>query len=380
MEIKYVAVLAVVALLISLVGLPYTYVSMTGIAEDIDVLNTKLDALVEVTEKGYGISMDILLGAIEEQTFTIYMVFLYEQCLAIEKAFEEKFPFINMEFIRLSSVKTIERIRGEYAAGQYLCDMVDVSDPGMLDALVADGLLMNYTPPNAQYVPDTMKREPYWYVYSLDPMGLTWNTEYVSDEEAPQTWWDLADPKWKNRIGLVGTGGGGSVYVPNMMWRYGYEEEYGRAFWDAIAANEPTIFLSHGPAITALLAGEIDVLLHCLDDVNIPRFEAGAPLKWIYPDPTAACFVLYGIPEKAPHPNAAKLYLNWMLSIEGQQVIQRVGAVAPVRPDVSDIREIAKQPWYNTPEKIWVQTELDGYNDKLGDMIDEWKEAFGWSG
>ena len=335
-------------------------------------------SLIDALAKAYGLSTDEVSGALQEKSFTGYINYTLDQATAIKNAFQDVYPFLTENVVSLPSVQIGSRFSSEAAQGVRNASLLDLSDAGIMTNLVKSNLLLNYTPPNSQSVLSQVKSPPYWYGIGLEYNSIVWNTNLVSDAQAPKTWWDLADPVWNGKLGMS-TLRGGSQLLPNMMWRYGLETQYGRRFWDALATNNVKIYVGGTTTIRALVAGEISVMVDSVDDSNIPLWQSGAPIKWVYPNPTPAFFLLEAITKNAPSPNAAKFFLNWILSQSGQLTVQRVLGVAPVRPDVPDIRPILTQPWFNPPKPpsgVWFPPSWDWYLQNLPALQDEYKAVF----
>jgi ABC-type Fe3+ transport system substrate-binding protein len=109
----------------------------------------------------------------------------------------------------------------------------------------------------------------------------------------------------------------------------------------------------------------------------------GAPIRWVFPDPTPANLTVQTISAKAPHPNAARLFQDWAASAEGQAAWFKVAGVASARADTIDPRKAAKadwyrEDWYADPKELYIDYLSDpGYVDPAKPIIAEWNQIFG---
>src|SRR6185312_1667148 len=234
-------------------------------------------------EDNFG-SPELIAAAKAEGKLVYYTANFAEVEQQVIKEFNKRFPEIKVEMVRAPGGQLITRVKTEAAAGKLIADVVDHSDRALMSELV--DLFQDYTPPNAaDYNPAAQVSPKLWPRATL-VWSIAYNTELVKDP--PKTWQDLTKMQYDKQIGQVFAQSGGTTWTRIMFERQVLGEDY----WAKQAATHPIL----------------------------------------YPSAT-------GIPKTAAHPNAAKLFLNWCLSKEGQTfMIKELGNLtslkeAPVYPE-----------------------------------------------
>src|SRR5260221_11590665 len=278
-------------------------------------------------------SPELIAAAKAEGKLVLYTANFAEVEQDVIKAFNKRFPEIKVEMVRAPGGQLITRVKTEAAAGKLIADIVDHSDRGLMLPL-AD-LFQDYTPPNAaDYDPAALVSPKLWPRLTA-VWSIAYNTELVKDP--PKTWMDLTKPQYDKLIGQVFAQSGGTTWTRIMFERQVLGEDY----WAKQAATHPVLYPSAAPMSDSLVRGEI-AMGPLLYNAIYPKQKDGAPIKIFFP-PEGAPVNPYasGIPKTAAHPNAAKLFLNWCLSKEGQSfMITELGnltslKVAPVYPEGS---------------------------------------------
>ncbi len=262
-------------------------------------------------------------------------------------AFNKRFPFVKVELTRAPGGQLITRIRSEYATGKLTADVIDYSDRGHLRTML--DMYQDYRPPNAAaYQPASITDPDKLWPRTTTGWCIAYNTELVQDP--PKSFMDLTDPKWKgNKIAQVIAGGGGPTWNRALFER----QVLGPDYWARIAANQTQLYPSGAPATDAIIRGELLVGAQ-QTNIVIPRMKEGAPVKCIMP-PEGTPLTSYGagIPKSAKNVNAARLFLNWSLSREGQEAFARdAGGFSALidgpAPDGIDPKTV--KPWYSKME------------------------------
>ena len=239
----------------------------------------------------------------------------------IIKNFESKFPGIKVKYLRLGGASFVERIRSEARAGKYLWDVV-TSEYIQFSELSKHVALARYASPDAAQI-SPRHRDPNgaWVSIYGAIATIAWNTRMVKPAEAPKDWKDLLDPRWKGKkIGLP---------VEAFQW-YGGMVTYlgdkaGRDFMKALAAQDPQTQQGYTNTSNLLVAGEFPVAItraHRIEDAR----SKGAPVDWsAEANPIVISIHPVGISEKATHPAAARLFYNYLTSVEGQSLFTEEG-------------------------------------------------------
>src|SRR5262249_39108969 len=204
-------------------------------------------------------------------------------------------------------------------------DVVDHSDRALMSELT--DLFQDYAPPNAaDYRPDAMISPKLW-----PRATLVWSIAYNSAlvKNPPKSWMDLTKPEYANKqIGQVFAASGGTTWTRVMFERQGLGEDY----WQKQAATNPVLYPSGAPMSDPPVRGEISMGPQRYNAIY-PKQRDGAPVEIFFaPEGAPANPYASGVPKTAQHPNAAKLFLNWCLSVEGQTyMIKEQGNLTSLR-------------------------------------------------
>jgi iron(III) transport system substrate-binding protein len=308
---------------------------------------------------------ELIAAAKAEGKLVYYTANFAEVEQQVIKEFNKRFPEIKVEMVRAPGGQLITRVKTEAAAGKLIADVVDHSDRALMSELV--DLFQDYTPPNAaDYNPQAQISPKLWPRATL-VWSIAYNTELVKDP--PKTWQDLTKTQYDKQIGQVFAQSGGTTWTRIMFERQVLGEDY----WAKQAATHPILYPSGAPTSDALVRGEI-AIAPLLYNAIYPKQKEGAPIKIFFP-PEGAPVNPYatGIPKTAAHPNAAKLFLNWCLSREGQTfMIKELGNLtslkeAPVYPEGFDPKVV--KAWY---------PKFDEYVKLHHDWVAQWDKTFGY--
>jgi len=237
------------------------------------------------------------------------------------KSFESKYPGIKVKYLRLGGASFVERVRSEARAGRFLWDVV-TSEYIQFFELIKHVALARYVgPDNASIAPRHRDPNGTWVSLYGAIATIAWNTRMIKAGDAPKDWKDLLDPKWKGRkIGLPAEAfqwyGGMVTYIG---------DKAGRDYMKALAAQDPQTQQGYTNTSNLLTAGEFPVAItraHRIEDAR----AKGAPVDWSADaDPVVISIHPIGVSERAPHPAAARLFYNFLTSIEGQALFTDEG-------------------------------------------------------
>src|SRR5436309_3986686 len=268
---------------------------------------------------------ELIAAAKKEGRLVYYTANFAEVEQEVIKAFNKRFPEIKVEMVRAPGRQLITRVKTEAAAGKLSADVVDHSDRALMTDL--GGLFQDYAPPNGKdYLPESMISPKLW-----PRVTLVWSIAYNSAlvKNPPKNWMDLTKPEYGNKqIGEVFAASGGTTWTRIMFER----QVLGADYWKKQAATNPVLYPSGAPTADALVRGEVSIA-PVLHNATYPKQKDGAPIK-IFFAPEGAPVNPYatGIPKTAKNPNAAKLFLNWCLSQEGQTfMIKELGNLTSLK-------------------------------------------------
>ena len=239
------------------------------------------------------------------------------------KVFEAKYPGIKMEVYRGDSDALILRILQEAQAKRYLVDTIETTFP-ILKVLQDEKLLARYFSPYLASYPDDVKEKAekglvYWATDRESYIGVTYNTDVVPAAAAPKRFEDLLKPELKGKIGFA-TSDTGSRVIGAMLATKGGE------FVQKLKSQDITLHGVSGRAILDMvISGELGVSPTVFLSHSRVSISKGAPIKWVPMDvvPTNAGGV--ALPAHAPHPHAAFLFADFLLSPEGQKFLSKFG-------------------------------------------------------
>lgn len=281
-------------------------------------------------------------------------------------AFNKRFPFVRVEMVRASGGQLITRVRTEAAAGKLVADVVDHSDRGLMKDI--EDLFQDYAPPNAaEYLEDSRVSAKIWP--RITPVWIiAYNSELV--KSPPRTWLDLTKPEYAGgQIGQVIGPSGGTTWTRIMFERQTLGEDY----WAKQAATKPTLFPSGAPTSDSLVRGEI-VIAPLVYNAIFTKKRDGAPVGIVFPTeglpivPYAA-----GIPKSSANPNAAKLFLDWCMSAEGQAfTMLQQGNLTSMRTPPAKLEGF--DPAVN---KVWLP-KYDQFVSLRDKWLEEWNKTYGY--
>jgi iron(III) transport system substrate-binding protein len=244
-------------------------------------------------------------------------------------AFSKKHPYLKVEVVRASSEKLLNRLLTEVRAGKYLFDVVTLSGFDMHIAQRQD-LLGRYVSRESKiYTKGFKDPDGYWTATRNNYYVVGYNTGLVKKTEAPRRWQDLLDLKWHGKFGMDEEE---YEWYAGMLEAMG--EEKGKAFMHALTKQDIQWRKGHNLLAQLLVAGEFPLALSYAHRIDQQK-KRGAPVEWITTtDPIIVSINPAGIGAKAEHPNAAKLFIDFFLSLEGQKLIQSFGRTA-AHPDLA---------------------------------------------
>lgn len=311
-------------------------------------------------------SPELIAAAKKEGRVVYYTASSAEGEQEVINAFNKRFPEIKIEMVRASGGILITRIRTEAAAGKLAADVINYSDRGLL--LERQELFMDYAPPNAaDYRPDALVSPKLWPGDTLS-WSIAYNTALV--KKPPKTWMDLTKPEYANKqIGQVFAASGGTTWTRVMFERQVLGEDY----WKKQAATNPVLYPSSAPASDAVVRGE--VLIAPVVYTNIyPKIRDGAPATAIFP-PEGVPIIPYadGIPKTAKSPNAAKLFMNWRLSKEGQAFqINQLGTLTSLK-----VPPVLPKGWDPKVVKVWLP-DFAQFEKLRASWVEEWNKIYNY--
>jgi iron(III) transport system substrate-binding protein len=253
----------------------------------------------------------------------------------IAKAFEAKYPGIAVRVERTGAERVFQRIAQEYGSRIYAVDVVNSSDAAHFIVWKRDGLLAPYVPEDVAKFYPAEHRDPdgLFASFRIGLSIIAYNTSLVKPDEAPKSFADLLDPKWKGKLIKAHPGYSGTIMTATFQIArdlgWGYLEKLSQqGVMQVQSASDPPKKLALGERAVMADGNEYNVF---------QLKESGRPLEPIYAaEGTPLIIGPNGLFKNAPNPNAARLFQNFCFSAECQQLISDVGGQRSVHPQVKE--------------------------------------------
>jgi iron(III) transport system substrate-binding protein len=258
----------------------------------------------------------IAAAAKEDNTLTLYTAFRPEDLPAIIAPFEKKYG-IKVKAWRSGSDNVTQRVLTEASGKRFEADAI--MEPAQdMEAIRREHLLQPVISP---YFKDLIKgAAPSHHEYTsvlLNVVVQAYNPTLFKKEDLPKSFEDLVDPKWKGKLGIESKAE--EWYTTVVMSRG--EEKGVKMFHDMIHNNGVSVRLGMSLLHNLVLAREVPLALTMYIDLAEKSKRAGKPIEWFSLDPAVAQGFNIGLPRQSPHPNAALLFYDYMLSPETQQLL-----------------------------------------------------------
>ncbi|MEK6710041.1 MAG: extracellular solute-binding protein [Nitrospinota bacterium] len=251
----------------------------------------------------------------------------------IAKLFEQAHPGIKVEVHRSGSERILQRLMQEVGAGIKNCDVFNSSDAGHYVLLKKRGLLAEYTPPGMERFPQSF-RDPDgmaqgWRAF---PVVIPYNTKLLSPGEAPKSWKDLLDPKWKGKLVTAHPAYSGTIVSQILA----LANLYGWDYWKHLAQQKPLLVQSVFDPGQVVASGERALGINGAEYFLYTQQKKGNPIGIVYPqDGVPLIISSTAITNFAPHPNAAKLFTDFIFTREVLQYLADAEGLYVPHPDVT---------------------------------------------
>ena len=273
-------------------------------------------------------------GARREGAFLYYSISSADLIGAYVKGFTARYPFIKGDFYRGSGNQLVVRTLMEHKLGKLAADVVSVGTENVMQ-LKRSGVWTPYRSPETQSYPrETNDKDGYFHTDSLGLATIAYNRELVKRDEAPKGYADLLDPRWRGNLTI-------DLEPERAMltWLSAWGEAKTRDYVQKLLANGASVRRGHTLQGQLLCAGEFKVAVEVYPDAMLRMKQKGCPAEIVFPTPTPALAGgNYGINVNAPHPHAAALFVDFVLSAEGAKILSSTGRI-PLRRGARSIYE-----------------------------------------
>lgn len=275
-------------------------------------------------------------GAKKEGSLLLYTTIPGEYAQQLIEPFEKKYG-VKVNIWRARSELVLQRVISEAAAGKPVADLI-ISPSPSVEALNREKLLQETVSPYyKELIPAAVPAHHQWVSILQLVFVQAYNTNMISKDELPKTYQDLLLPKWKGKLAIEGSD---HEWVSSVINDMG--EANGSRFFSELAAGNGIGVRNGHPLLTNLVgSGEVPLALTVYQYSVEQAKKKGVPIDWFAIEPAITLTNAMSIPKKAPHPHAALLFYDYMLSAEAQRIIARIGYFATstkVEPAIQNVR------------------------------------------
>jgi iron(III) transport system substrate-binding protein len=290
---------------------------------------------------------------------------------ALMAAFHAAFPKISTSYLRLQTGALYAKLMAERQARTYQPDVLTLTDMTFVLDFKKRGGWMHYESPEyAAFKPENRSQPAGDYMWGgVIVAGIAYNPTTVKPEDAPKTWKDLLNPRWKDAINVKVSNSG----LQHETWAL-IKNIYGDDYWKKFGELRPRAFDSYVQQFDRTVSGQ-DMVISTAQYSGYLQFKAkGAPIAFVIPPEglTAAPSVM-GAVDHAPHPEAAKLFMDWFAGVPGQKAYVAASSLYSVRTDVPP-------PAGGVPItsfKLLIPDDWDAFLKTHAQFVKEWDRMVG---
>lgn len=280
------------------------------------------------------VTPELVDAAKKEGKIVFYTAMDVEVAAMLGKAFEAKYPGIAAQVERSGAERIFQRVGQEYASNIHAVDAIDSSDVAHLLYWKQQGMLAAYMPDDVARWPRSARDADGFYAANRATLSVIgYNTKLITADEAPKSYADLLDPKWKGKIVKAHPGYSGNIMTATfelsraLGWDY-FKKLGEQQIMQVQSSTEPPKKLALGERPVMFDGNEYNALI-------VKR--RGAPVAVVYPsEGTPLVSGSAGVMKDAPHPNAARLFISFLFSREGQQLLVDNGQLRSFHPDIKE--------------------------------------------
>ena len=257
-------------------------------------------------------------GAKKEGELVMYTSGQAEDFNVLAKAFQQKYG-VKVSMWRAGSEKVLQRALTEARGARYAVDVVETNGPE-LEMLQREGLAQAVKSPHlADIIPAAKQPHGEWVGTRLNVYALAYNTKAVKKDELPKRYEDLADPRWKGRLGIESDD---SEWLAGLAAQFG-EAQMVQLFKDIVQKNGISVRRGHTLLTQLVVSGEVPLALTVYNYKAEQFKNDGAPIDWFVIGKAVARPNGVAVMKRAPHPHAAVLWYDFELSEEAQRILAK---------------------------------------------------------
>ena len=289
---------------------------MASMASQVAIAQSTLQQLSEL--RGPEREKTLLAGARGEGPLMLYSSMQAPSIVIIQKAFEDKYQ-IKMRFWRGGSEDILRRSMAEKKRGRDDVDVIE-SDGPVLETMHREALLAKVSSPLLEeIIPEALRPHREWVATRVNIFSAVYNTNLIAKDDVPRTYEALKDPKWRGKLGIEADDYDWFGSVAHVLG-----EERARSTFSAIGmTNGFSLRKGHTLMTNLVAAGELPIgLTVYLQNIDVVK-KTGAPVEALLLDPVIARPNGMAISRNPPHPHAALLFYDFVISQEGQNLLRQ---------------------------------------------------------
>jgi iron(III) transport system substrate-binding protein len=312
----------------------------------------------------------IIEAAKKEGAVTYYTTMTVSQSQILVDKFQDKYPPIKVELFRTGGDPLLNKIQTEARGGLHAWDVVS-GRGDMVLPLLKDKLIASYRSPEAKHIDrDLVDDDGFWTAFYVNPYVLGFNTKRVSKDELPKTYEDLLNPRWKD--GKISIDDEAYGLLSGLIKAWGKEKAV--TYFKKLAAQNPVVMRGNTNRVQLAVAGEYDLIIAYAPTIQ-RETSRGAPIDWVPLEPVPVQVNPAMLAADAPHTNAGKLFIDYLLSDEGQRMLIKFNRI-PVREDIEPnpprlfrgYKRIVEHPeeYKNFPQTVKLYQDIFGSRQVSG--------------
>ncbi len=288
----------------------------------------------------------------------------------IANLFMNKYKGIEVEVHRTGSQRVLQRVMQEVSAGIKNVDIIHTSDGGHFVLLRKKGLLTKYLPKGLESFPSGFKdKDGYYFGMRATLSVIAYNPKIVTEKEAPKSWKDLLDPKWRGKMVTAHPSYSGIIatHVQAIVNLYGWD------YFKELSRNKLHLVQSANDPAGVVASGERPVGANGAEYFYYKTMKQGNPLRIVYPKEGIPLVISpVAIARDAPHPNAAKLFMDFIFTKESLQAMADLEGLYTGHPDVTYPKDKPKLKELNL-----LNVEAEQLEEKNAEIKKRFVEFFG---
>lgn len=303
---------------------------------------------------------DVVAAARGEGRVVLYTATLPAVAERLQAGFEDAYPEIAVEWDRAITGETITKLDQERETGADGADLTIVTDLTWMQERAQAEELLDTPGPAATEWPGDYSLDGGIVVAGLESYVIAYNTNAIEQPPSPDTAYvELAEGNVGSTIGTTEPGSAAVV-----AWYEWIEDTYDSEFLDKLAQQSPQLYTGAGPIAQAVGSGEIDASTYTVPSAMHPLMEAGAPVDFIVPNPALGFRYFAAAVENAKRPNAARVFIDWLMTEDGQTAMHGLGTSASPLSGISGSLDASA---------IEVIEDMERYDS---DYVNEFTERF----